>query len=78
MGCRHSSCFHVVANDLEDYDTPPYERGECAQVMGDKEAAQEHTEEARTILCGAGGSIPEQGPLRARYSNLQAFLQQVC
>ncbi len=49
----------------------------CAQALGDRAAAGEHTQEARTILCRAEEVVPQQGPLRARYLGLRAFLQQL-
>ena len=78
MRGRFPSCFMLLQMTLKTMIARPHERGEYAQAIDDRAAAQEHTEEARTILCRAAASVPEQGPLRARYSNLQAFLRQVC
>ena len=51
--------------------------GFYVQALDDQAAAEEHMQEARSILCRAEEVVPQQGPLWAKYSGLQAFVQQV-
>ena len=47
------------------------------QALGENTAAQQHKQEAGKVLRELTAAVPPEGPLRAKYMGLQAFVQQV-
>ena len=47
------------------------------QALGDDTAAQQHKQEADKILRELTATVPPEGPLRAKFVGLQAFIQQI-
>ena len=47
------------------------------QALGEDSAAQQHKQEAGKVLGELSAAVPPEGPLRAKYMGLQAFMQQV-
>ena len=47
------------------------------QALGEDSAAQQYKEEAGKVLRELTAAVPPEGPLRAKFMGLQAFIQQV-
>ena len=47
------------------------------QALGEDSAAQQYKHEASEVLQKLTAAVPPEGPLRAKYMGLQAFMQQV-
>ena len=47
------------------------------QALGEDSAAQQHKQEADKVLRELTAAVPPEGPVRAKYMGLQAFMQQV-
>ena len=47
------------------------------QALGEDSAAQQHKQEADKALRELTAAVPLEGPLRAKFMGLQAFLKQV-